>query len=223
MCNVRKVAQMAAYFLHRAGGGPMDHVKLMKLMYLADRRALATYRLPISNDTYCSMKRGPVLEKTLELFEGEAVSADQAEWNSWISKKENHALRLNRELKHGDLDRLARQEMAIMGMVYDYFGAWDWKDLVDYTHLLKEWDGPGEDADKKARKHLGLDKILGALPEPSKAKPLMTPGEIASTVRYLTEIEPNIKLALSVQDFNSRKRHAPEAYAEAFEAILNAQ
>ena len=38
MFNERKVAQIAAYFLHRRGGC-MSHLKLMKLMYLADREA----------------------------------------------------------------------------------------------------------------------------------------------------------------------------------------
>jgi hypothetical protein len=38
---------MAAYFLNRAGGS-MEHVKLMKLMYLADRECMNQYWFPIS-------------------------------------------------------------------------------------------------------------------------------------------------------------------------------
>jgi len=205
MYKVRKVAQMAAYFLYRAGGS-MHHAKLMKLMYLADRRALATYRFPISDDSYLSMKRGPALEKVLDLFEGIANSADQAEWDLWICKKDDEGnLKLTRELKDSDFNLFAYQEMVTMAKVYDYFGAWDWEDLVDYTYDLKEWDGPGEDSEDTERKPLSLCSIFEALREAPTTKPLMTKDEAASYANYLTEIEPNIKIR----------------YAEAMEALLN--
>ena len=37
--NERKAAQMAAFFLHQ-GGGKLEVLKLMKLLYLADRQAM---------------------------------------------------------------------------------------------------------------------------------------------------------------------------------------
>ena len=47
MFNERKAAQVAAWFLRRSGRR-MAHLKLMKLMYLADREALNEFGFPIT-------------------------------------------------------------------------------------------------------------------------------------------------------------------------------
>jgi len=219
MFNVRKVAQMAAYFLHSNDDGPMDHVKLMKLMYLSDRRALATFRFPISDDTYCSMRRGPVLEKTLSLFEGRAEPNVQAVWNLWISGKENHQIRPNRKVNIDDFDRFAGAELEVMGKTFSYFGGWDWKDLVEYTHGLPEWENLGKDAKKTDSKPLSLTRIMNALVDVVTKEPL-SPDEVASTVRYMEEVEPNVRLITTVKDFNSRKRPDPKVSADALEELL---
>lgn len=58
--NERKVTHMAAYFL-KQGGGQMSHLKLMKLLYLADREAMRRSGFPMSGDRLVSMPHGPVL------------------------------------------------------------------------------------------------------------------------------------------------------------------
>jgi uncharacterized phage-associated protein len=88
---------MAAYFLFRAGGGPMEHVKLMKLMYLADREAMDLYWFPISDDEYYSMKMGPVLSLALNLMSGNEDPESQGVWGEWVSAKENYRVSLQRE------------------------------------------------------------------------------------------------------------------------------
>jgi uncharacterized phage-associated protein len=234
MVRILKLSQMAAYFLRRADGGSMNHFKLMKLMYLADRRSFETDRLSISDDKYCSMKRGPVLEKALALFHGWADPKEQDQWNSWISKKENGRLRLIRDVKDGDFNMLTNQELEIMGKVHDCFGSWDWLDLVEYSHSLKEWENPGEKADKRDSKPLPVDKILEALRIAPETDPFMTEEdeeklekkpltneEIKSTAYYLNEVEPNIKPVLSIQDFKNRKRPDSKVYADALETILD--
>ena len=57
--------QAAARLLKRAGG-PMSHMKLIKLLYLADRRALVRWGRPITCDWYVSMPQGPVPSFTLD-------------------------------------------------------------------------------------------------------------------------------------------------------------
>ena len=47
MFNERKAAQMAAFFLGQGSGGRLAHLKLMKLLYLADREAVRAFGLPI--------------------------------------------------------------------------------------------------------------------------------------------------------------------------------
>jgi uncharacterized phage-associated protein len=59
MFDDRRVAQMAAYLLSREKGR-MNHLKLMKLLYLADRESMKRHGQPISGDRFVAMDHGPV-------------------------------------------------------------------------------------------------------------------------------------------------------------------
>ena len=59
MFNELKTAQASAYLLHKAGG-TMEHLKLMKLLYLADRLSWKEYDKSITGDEYYSLPYGPV-------------------------------------------------------------------------------------------------------------------------------------------------------------------
>lgn len=52
-----KATQAAARLL-RNRGGKMSYMKLIKLLYLADREALAQWGRSITTDTYVSMDKG---------------------------------------------------------------------------------------------------------------------------------------------------------------------
>jgi uncharacterized phage-associated protein len=171
LCRSRKLAQMAAYFLSRANGGPMEHVKLMKLMYMADREAINRFGFSISEDEYWSMKLGPVLSQTLDLMSGYIDGKAQDEWDEWISAKEGHCVSLQEEKKKSDLDEFARAEIAVMDDVFNEFGNCSRWDLINYTHdNYKEWADPGD-----GRLPITLWDILEALGKPE--------GEIAAIVR----------------------------------------
>lgn len=76
MFDELKIAQATAYLLHKAGG-TMEHIKVMKLLYLADRLSWQRYGYSISNDEYYSLPYGPVLSNTLNLMRGEEASLYQ--------------------------------------------------------------------------------------------------------------------------------------------------
>jgi uncharacterized phage-associated protein len=175
MCNVRKLAQMAAYFLHRAGG-PMEHARLMKLMYLADREAIDLYGLPISEDEYWATKTGPALALTLNLMGGYEDCDSQAEWGEWVLAKENFQVGLRNEgTTERDLNWLAEEEIAVMKSVYDKFGDWPAQNLVDYAHGLQEWTDP-----RGGRLRITFRSILEALGKPEPA--------IGATLRKLDRL-----------------------------------
>src|SRR6266487_2727273 len=62
--NEKKAAQVAAFFLHRARG-ELEILKLMKLMYLAERASYKKFGEPLIGDKLVSMDNGPVLSITL--------------------------------------------------------------------------------------------------------------------------------------------------------------
>ena len=68
MFNEQKVAQMAAFFLNQTSEKQMSRLKLMKLLYLAERESVRYSGFSMSDDKFLSMPHGPVLSMTLELM-----------------------------------------------------------------------------------------------------------------------------------------------------------
>lgn len=138
MFNEQKVAQMAAYLLHKRGGR-MSHLKLMKLMYLADRVSYDRYGDSITGDCAVSMPHGPVLSQTLNLVDGNVESAS---WSSWITDKENHEVSLIRTVEPSMLGELSEADLEILDEVFSTFGHMRRFEIRDFTHTLPEWKNP---------------------------------------------------------------------------------
>jgi len=143
--NERKTAQAAAFLLYRAGG-QLHLIKLMKLLYLAERQSLQKYGEAITGDKLVSMDNGPVLSKTLDYINGAALSCEGG-WDAWISDRADHivALRDSSMIRSPEQDLLALSDsdIEILDAVWAEFGHWErWK-LVRYTHdKLPEWQDP---------------------------------------------------------------------------------
>ena len=145
--NERKAAQAAAYLLCKAGGS-LNVLKLVKLMYLAERESLRRYGETITGDALVSMRNGPVLSATLDHING-LVPSCQDGWDSLIDDRENHVVQLrNRDaIADPDEDLLALSECdaECLATVWDRFGHMSKWQLVDYTHSPEcpEWEDPG--------------------------------------------------------------------------------
>jgi uncharacterized phage-associated protein len=135
-----KVTQMSAYFLNRIGG-KMAYLKLMKLLYLCDRHSMAKYGDTMSGDRLVSMRYGPVLSGTLELFQsGSCPLFEEHAWDDWIQSEPDYALSLKRPIQREDLDELSDRDIQVLESVCDAFGHMDKWDLVEYTHThCHEW------------------------------------------------------------------------------------
>lgn len=141
MFSEAKVAQMAAYLL-RLGEGRMAHLKLMKLLYLADREAIRRYGVSISEDQAVSMPHGPVLSMTLDYMNGNLPSGPGG-WEAWISDKENHEVSLMRRVDIAELDELSQADTEVLDSVWRDFGHMDGWEIRDWTHQhCPEWQDP---------------------------------------------------------------------------------
>ena len=142
MFSGRKVAQMAAYFTTREGGR-IDILKLIKLLYLADREAMSSYGFPISFDSAVSMDHGPVLSRTYDLINGCVSGPDGEAWESIISDRKDHEVALRRPLAREDYDQLSEADFEILDSIWAKFGHLNKWALVKYTHEnCKEWKDP---------------------------------------------------------------------------------
>lgn len=142
----RRAAQAAAYFLFRAGGR-LPLVKLMKLMYLAERLSLKRYGEPLTGDRLVSMPHGPVLSMTYDHVNG-ALPSCEGGWDSWVADRAGHEVALNDESMilspEEDLLRLSESDLEVLAETWAEFGHWDRWALVNYTHseACPEWEDP---------------------------------------------------------------------------------
>lgn len=165
MFDERKVAQTAAYFLHKRGG-KMSHLKLMKLLYLADRESMRIYGEPISEDRFVSMDHGPVLSSTFNLMSGSVQSVPDG-WEAWIADIQDHEVELRREVDPDGLVFLSEADLEILDNVWKDFGHMTRWQIRDYTHdHCPEWEDPNHSS--RPLKPVRVFRALGRSPEEAK-------------------------------------------------------
>jgi uncharacterized phage-associated protein len=136
--NEAKATQAAARILQNRGG-KMSYMKLIKLLYLADREALARWGRPITTDTYVSMDKGPVLSHVLDRINEGPGPEDSSYWAQHITPSGNYEVTLT-AVPNGDL--LSEAEDELLDAVFHRHGQLNrWK-IVDLVHALPEWRDP---------------------------------------------------------------------------------
>jgi len=133
-----KATQAAARLL-RLAGGTLNHMKLIKLLYLADRQALVTFGRPITFDWYASMPHGPVLSFTLDKINDSAPPDGASYWHRFISERRDHEVALLGDMPR---DQLSPAEEQLLDEVWREFGRLNQWELRDYSHTLPEWRDP---------------------------------------------------------------------------------
>jgi uncharacterized phage-associated protein len=177
--DAEKVTEAAAFLLNLRGGC-MHYIKLLKLLYIADREALAEWGIPVSHDNYVSMDHGPVLSQTYNLIrDGGRV------WSEYISAPfGDYEIQL---INHpGKSRKLSLAEENLLRRVFEQYGARNRWDLVDYVHTFPEWHDPHGSSIP-----INLEEILCALDD--------TPENIEAIVaelRYERKVEKRLEACL---------------------------
>lgn len=135
-----KKATQAINYLTKMEGGQIDKLKLIKLVYLADRYHLRRYGRPMVNDAYFAMPRGPV---------GSSVK-DIAEFSDFLDKSElDYASKYIAtgtqpytvvSIANVDPGVFSKSEKEALDFAYTEFGGQTPTALVDITHRYPEWE-----------------------------------------------------------------------------------
>ncbi len=137
----RKAAQVTAFFALKSGGA-INILKATKLIYLADRLSMERRDFPITNDSYVSMRFGPVNSYTYSYMQGVAPTR-QGDWYEFISPRHHDSLPLSQQIEVGDLDELSRGDLKVLEETWDRFKDIDRFELADWTHdFCPEWKDP---------------------------------------------------------------------------------
>lgn len=152
--DVEKTIQAAAYLIKHAGGRE-NYMRLLKLIYLADRKSLKLRKTPICGDTPVAMKRGPVPSTTFDLIKGE--DPQSIRWEQFI-RRDNYDVVLEND--PGNL-ALSRAEVRILGEILEEFRNYDEWALVEWCHdnlpeYEKTWNARGE----KGSKDIPFEDVL---------------------------------------------------------------
>ena len=82
--KLQKAVQAAAVVL-RAEGKRMSRLRLVKLLYLAERKCLETTGHPLIGGKLCVMRRGPLSSPVYDLIKGEHPG--EAKWSKFIVRE----------------------------------------------------------------------------------------------------------------------------------------
>lgn len=142
--NARKAAQVAAFFVNNQGQ-QIDILKLVKLIYLANRENMRAFGFPIIDDQFVSMPHGPVNSVTLNCINGFGPHAD--EWDAIITARANHAVGATKVFNRDELDELSDAEFRSLELVWKNFGHMTKWQIRDWTHEnCPEWEDPNGSA-----------------------------------------------------------------------------
>lgn len=117
----------------------MNHMKLIKLMYLAEREAIIRWGSPITLDRFYSLPRGPVLSRTLDLINGDVPESERTYWDEFIGDRVAHSVALEKQPEDGCL---SDREIGLLDEIFNIHGHKDQWTLCEETHLLPEWKDP---------------------------------------------------------------------------------
>lgn len=164
----QKAAEAASCLLS-VNGGCLPYMKLIKLLYIADRRSLTMYHSSITTDSYFSMKYGPVPTSILDCIKHADEYPSDSPWNSSI-KTLGYNVILKKTFSQCFL---SQEERDLLETVNSEYKGKDQFDLSDITHAFPEWHNPGD-----SRIPLPIEDILQATISDDKKR-----EEAASDIR----------------------------------------
>jgi uncharacterized phage-associated protein len=113
----------------------MEYLRLLKLLYIADRELLAETGRTLTGDRAVAMKQGPVLSAVYDLVKCQGVTANVVEW-ARVIHREGYEVVLGSDV---GVKRLTKAELAKLNEVCDRFRDTDSVELSELTHEFGEW------------------------------------------------------------------------------------
>ena len=127
-----KTVQAAGVVL-REHHGRMEYLRLLKILYIADRELLAETGRTLTGDRAVAMKNGPVLSEVYDLIKGQTARA--GEWDASV-RTEKYEVVLREPVSLG---KLTKAEVNKLRELCDRYRDTNSYDLSELTHDFTEW------------------------------------------------------------------------------------
>ena len=136
----------------------MHYLKLLKLLYIAEREYLVEESEMMFGDSVVAMKFGPVLSNVYDLIKSEGDYAET--WREYIHKGGHFCVVLHQDPGFDDLCRAERKKLDD---VYRRFGHLDRFLVVEMTHDFPEWANKFDTHSSRRSFPISVEEILAAL------------------------------------------------------------
>ncbi len=125
--HIQKRTQAILYFANKSTNKRIKRLKLVKLLWLADRIHLNRYGRMILKDDYYALPHGPVPSKTMD--QSKLSIPNVYNVNGFNLEAEDDF----------DLKYFSESDLEVMEEVWNKFGKMTEFKLRDYSHLFPEW------------------------------------------------------------------------------------
>lgn len=163
MIESATILQSIHYLLKKLGTA--GKVKLIKLLYLADKYHLIRYGRTVTNDDYYAMQHGPVGTTVKDLLSlSDFLSDEEKQYTSELLTQigDNDFKANDVEI---DYDMLSETDIEALDFVYEKYGSMGTWELRNYTHSYPEWSQYEDLFDKghTKRERLATRELLSIL------------------------------------------------------------
>lgn len=125
----RKAAQLCAHFAVE-NGGMIERLKLIKLLYFAERKFLSENHHPMLFDEYYSLEHGPICSSALNGING-IIHGEI--WDDYIARNGNVVVAM-RKFSRDELDEVSDAEFSVVTKIWKRFGGMTASQLRNYSH-----------------------------------------------------------------------------------------
>lgn len=144
--DFKKVTQIINYLIRKdERAASMPELKIIKLVWAADRYHIRKYARTVSEDRYVAMKNGPVgsLTKDVAEFSDNEYSkiepTDFGYIGSYIRFEKTNENGVLSSVNDVDYDELSDTDKEALDFAWEKFGKYDWRTLVEITYKYPEW------------------------------------------------------------------------------------
>lgn len=166
MIETAKIVQAVCYILDRTGKA--DKLKIVKLLFLADKCHLIRYGRTITGDDYWAMEYGPVGSATKDVltFDKDFGSNELEYASTFLKKVGEHEIDVLAPCNPESLDLLSETDVEALRIVVEKYGHLSTHDLILHTHRYPEWARYRKlfDAKQTKRERIYASEIFSILP-----------------------------------------------------------
>lgn len=156
-----KTIQAVAFLLRRETSKEMNYMRLIKILYIADRESIKLTGRPITGDRVAAMPQGPVLSELYDLIKGTHLRSPEL---ARFIQKDEYKIRL---VEDPGLANMSRFDIETIEKVAEEYRALDEWDLVELTHNFPEWrKNTPDDSQMKWISFNDILEALGRTPDP---------------------------------------------------------